>query len=79
MKLFEIIVAGQRFAVAREAGNGDQVHQTYYVDGRDVPVQQYLTMIAMAMGKDGNSGLHGPRQEWRAMVRDVDAGRTTSI
>ena len=41
MKLFEITVAGRRFAVAREA-DGDQFYQTYYVDGRDVPVQHYL-------------------------------------
>ena len=47
-KLFEITVAGRRFVVAREAGG--QFYQTYYVDGRDVPVQHYLKMIAMAVG-----------------------------
>jgi hypothetical protein len=49
MKLFEITVAGRRFAVAREA-DGDQFYQTYYVDGRDVPVQHYLKMMPWPWG-----------------------------
>ena len=61
MKLFEIVVAGQRFEVAREPGGGNQFYQTYYVDGRDVPVQHYLKMIAMAMGIDGDFVRHAPR------------------
>jgi hypothetical protein len=77
MKLFEITIAGRRFAVAREA-DGDQFYQTYYVDGRDVPVQHYLKMIALAMGTDFGSVLHGPRQEWHAVVHGTGAARITS-
>ena len=78
MKLFEITVAGRRFAVARQAGGGDQFYQTYYVDGRDVPVQHYLRMIATAMGTNDGSVLHGPRQVWRAVVHGPGAARITS-
>jgi hypothetical protein len=78
MKLFEITVAGRRFAVAREAGDSDQFYQTYYVDGRDVPVQHYLRMIAIAMGTGGDLVLHGSRQEWRAVVHGPGAARITS-
>jgi hypothetical protein len=49
MKLFEITVAGRRSEVAREA-DGDQFYQTYYVDGRDVPVQHYLKMMPWPWG-----------------------------
>jgi hypothetical protein len=78
MRLFEITVAGRRFAVVREAGGGDQFYQTYYVNGRDVPVQHYLKMIAMAMGTDDDSVLRGPRHEWRTVVHGPHASRTTS-
>jgi hypothetical protein len=73
MKLFEIVVAGQRFAVAREPSIGNQFNQTYYVDGRDVPVQHYLKMIAIAMSTGSERVLHAPRQGWRAVVRRADA------
>jgi len=68
MKLFEIVVAGQRFAVAREPGGGNQFYQTYYVDGRDVPVQHYLKMIAMAMGTYGDPALLDPRADRQAVL-----------
>jgi protein-disulfide isomerase-like protein with CxxC motif len=77
MKLFEIVVAGQRFAMAREPGGANQFYQTYYVDGRDVPVQHYLKMIAMAMGIDGDSVGQGPPRVARD-VRGREASRTTS-
>jgi hypothetical protein len=48
MTLFEITIGGRRFAVARVADGRDQFYQTYYVDGQDVPVYQYLKMIAVA-------------------------------
>ena len=78
MKLFEIVVAGQRFAVTREPSGGNEFYQMYYVDGRDVPVQHYLKMIAVAMGIDADSVRQGPRQEWRAMVRGREPSRITS-
>jgi hypothetical protein len=48
MKLFEITIAGRRFSVARELGAHNECHQTYSVDGREVPVERYLELIAMA-------------------------------
>ena len=48
MKLFDITIAGRRFSVAREPGEHNQFHQTYTVDGREVPVQRYLELVAIA-------------------------------
>jgi hypothetical protein len=48
MKLFDITIAGRRFSVAREPGEHNLCHQTYSVDGREVPVQRYLELIAVA-------------------------------
>jgi hypothetical protein len=54
VKLFEITVGGRRFAVGRAvaatASDDDtEYYQTYFVDGRDVPVEHYLRTIAMAV------------------------------
>jgi hypothetical protein len=50
MKLFEITIAGRRFTVTREWDEEHSLsHQTYSVDGRDVPVERYLELIASAL------------------------------
>ena len=49
MTLFDITIAGRRFSVARELHADNQFHQRYSVDGRDVPVQQYLELVATAV------------------------------
>ena len=49
MTLFEITIAGRRFSVSRELDCHDGCHQTYFVDGREVPVRRYLALIAMAV------------------------------
>lgn len=49
MKLFEITVAGQRFSVAREFDEHNEFHQTYSVDGREVPVARYLELIGLVV------------------------------
>jgi len=69
MKLFEIVVAGQRFAVTREPSGGNQFYQMYYVDGRDVPVQHYLKMIATAIGSCGGPALLDRRAERHLLDR----------
>jgi hypothetical protein len=48
VKLFEITIAGRLFAVAREMDDCNQFRQTYYVNGRSVPVQDYLTLLTDA-------------------------------
>ena len=48
MKLFEITIAGRRFSVTRELRDDHQSHQTYSVDGREVPVERYLELVAIA-------------------------------
>jgi hypothetical protein len=49
MTLFDITIAGRRFSIARELHGDNQFHQRYSVDGRDVPVQRYLELVATAV------------------------------
>jgi hypothetical protein len=48
MKLFDITIGGRRFSVARERNEQNQFYQTYSVDGREVSVQRYLELVAIA-------------------------------
>jgi hypothetical protein len=48
MRVFEITMAGRRFSVTRELHTHNEFHQTYWVDGREVSVQRYLQLVAMA-------------------------------
>ena len=49
MTLLDITIAGRRFSIAREPHADNQFHQRYSVDGRDVPVQRYLELVATAV------------------------------
>jgi hypothetical protein len=49
MTLLDITIAGRRFSIARELHADNQFHQRYSVDGRDVPVQRYLELVATAV------------------------------
>ena len=44
----EITIAGRLFAIARELDDCNQFHQTYYVNGRRLPVRDYLTLLTDA-------------------------------
>jgi hypothetical protein len=49
MKLFEITIAGRRFTVTREWDEEHSLsYQMYLVDGRVVPVERYLELMASA-------------------------------
>jgi len=49
MTLFDITIAGRRFSIERELHPDHQFYQRYSVDGRDVPVQRYLELVATAV------------------------------